>query len=126
MGHKPWDRPWKRVEKAKARRAWQAEVIIEAADRYEADVPMSADVLAAHLRPMAAGGNPLAAAYLSAIEGAPNPEAAARAVEWSIGQLFDSLKEILDALVVHDYAGTEVCQTHQSADCPRILPPPSR
>lgn len=86
-------------------------------------VPMSADVLAAHLRPMAARGNALAKAYLAVIETAPNPEAAARAVEWSIGNLFDALREILDALVVHDYAGTEVCQTHQSADCPRIESP---
>lgn len=62
-------------------------------------VPMSAEILAAHLRPMAAHGNPLAKAYLAVIDGAPNPEAAARAVEWSIGHLFDSLREILDALV---------------------------
>lgn len=25
MGHKPWDLPWKRVEKAKAKRAWRDE-----------------------------------------------------------------------------------------------------
>lgn len=25
-------------------------------------------------------------------------------------------------LTVHDYAGTDVCQTHKSPDCPRIGP----
>ena len=26
MGHKPWDRPWKRQEKARSKRDWRAEV----------------------------------------------------------------------------------------------------
>ena len=32
MGHKPWDRPWKRVAKAKGRRAWKGEVTRDTAD----------------------------------------------------------------------------------------------
>lgn len=29
MGHKPWDRPWKRAEKAKAKREWRDDIIPE-------------------------------------------------------------------------------------------------
>jgi hypothetical protein len=32
VGHKPWDRPWKRSEKARAKREWTEDMLVRYAD----------------------------------------------------------------------------------------------